>query len=130
MTDEPSSIEPANVRATDVLANERTFLAYIRTSLAFIAFGFVVARFGLFVEQLSDYTHVKARGPHYSTSFGIAMAVVGIVIGILGAQRYVSSDIGLRKNVVIALPHVTAYVVTLAIAVIGFLVALFLSNFR
>jgi len=33
----------AGVRATDALANERTYLAYVRTALAFIAFGFVIA---------------------------------------------------------------------------------------
>lgn len=130
MTDEPSAIEPSSVRATDALANERTFLAYIRTALAFIAFGFVVARFGLFVEQLSSFTHVQSKSPHYSTIFGVSMAVVGIVIAVLGVQRYVSSDRGLRRGVVISLPAATAYVVTIAIAVIGFLVAIFLSDFR
>ena len=40
-------------RANDVLANERTYLAYIRTALAFIAFGFVVARFSLFAREFA-----------------------------------------------------------------------------
>lgn len=130
MPDDHKSGLPVDVRATDVLANERTFLAYIRTSLAFVAFGFVVARFGLFVEQLSAFTKVASKGPHYSTMFGVSMAIVGIVIGILGAQRYAVSDRGLRRGVVIAMPRATAYVVTVAVAVIGFVVAMFLGNFR
>ena len=130
MTGDASGIEPANVRATDVLANERTFLAYIRTSLSFVAFGFVVARFGLFVEEISEVTHVVPKGPHYSTIFGIAMAVVGIGIAVLGVQRYASSDLALRKNIVVSLPRAMAYVVTIAVAAIGFVVAIFLSNFR
>jgi putative membrane protein len=130
MNEEWSGAEPSDVRATDVLANERTFLAYIRTSLSFIAFGFVVARFGLFVEEISAFTHVKGQGPHYSTIFGITMAVVGIAIGLLGVQRYVGSDRALRKGMVTSLPRAMAYVVTIAVAAIGFVVAIFLSNFR
>src|SRR5689334_25235844 len=76
------------VRATDVLANERTFLAYVRTALAFIAFGFVVARFGIFVEQLSLVAHIRIPGPHYSTALAVLMAVVGVLIGALGGWRY------------------------------------------
>jgi len=33
--------------ATEFLANERTFLAWVRTSIAVISLGFVVAKFGL-----------------------------------------------------------------------------------
>ena len=124
----PDSIEPSHVRATDVLANERTFLAYIRTALSFIAFGFVVARFGLFVEEMSEVTHVAQSGPHYSTLFGITMAVVGILIAILGVWRYVVSDNFLRKDIVVSLSRAAAYAVTIALAVIGFVVAIFLSN--
>ena len=130
MSDEKTGTLPVDVRAADVLANERTFLAYIRTSLSFVAFGFVVARFGLFVEQLSVFTKVESKGPHYSTIFGVSMAIVGIVIGILRAQRYTASDLGLRRRVVIAMPRATAYVVTIAVAVIGFVVAIFLGNFH
>ena len=43
-------------RATDHLANERTFLAWIRTGLATITFGFVVERFGLVVLELDPKT--------------------------------------------------------------------------
>ena len=40
--------ERATIGASDYLAAERTFLAWIRTGLALMGFGFVVARFGLF----------------------------------------------------------------------------------
>ena len=33
--------------ASDDLANQRTFLAWIRTSISIIVFGFVVAKFGI-----------------------------------------------------------------------------------
>jgi putative membrane protein len=34
-------------RASEYLANERTFLAWIRTSIAVVSLGFVLARFGV-----------------------------------------------------------------------------------
>ena len=36
-------------RATEYLANERTFLAWIRTSIAIISLGFVVAKCSLWL---------------------------------------------------------------------------------
>lgn len=39
--------------ASDHLANEQTFLAWIRTSLGVMAFGFVVVKFSLFVKQIA-----------------------------------------------------------------------------
>ena len=45
-------------RATDTLANERTYLAYVRTALAFIAFGFVIARFSLFAREFPRSSRV------------------------------------------------------------------------
>ena len=59
--------------ATDVLANERTFLAYVRTSLAFIAFGFVIARFSLFAREFAVLAHEQGVEPGFSTAFGTAM---------------------------------------------------------
>ncbi|MBV9232636.1 MAG: DUF202 domain-containing protein, partial [Candidatus Eremiobacteraeota bacterium] len=49
------------MHATDTLANERTYLAYIRTALAFIAFGFVIARFSLFAREFASLMHGAGR---------------------------------------------------------------------
>jgi len=117
------------VKATDVLANERTFLAYVRTALAFIAFGFVVARFGIFVEQLARIQRVHLAGPHYSTAFGVLMAVVGVVIGALGAWRYAMADKALRIGIVKSLPRAGAYMITVLVAAIGVMVALYLASY-
>ena len=37
---------PDDKEATEHLANERTFLAWVRTSIAIVSLGFVVAKFG------------------------------------------------------------------------------------
>ena len=70
-----------NRRATDHLANERTFLAWIRTGLAIIAFGFVIERFGLLLRDLN----VKISGQpvntgHYSTEIGITLTLLGVLV--------------------------------------------------
>jgi len=47
--------------ASDYLAAERTFLAWVRTALTLMAFGFVVARFGLFLRELQIRPAEPAR---------------------------------------------------------------------
>lgn len=39
-------------RARDLLANERTFLAWLRTAIGIVVFGFAIARFSLAIRQL------------------------------------------------------------------------------
>ena len=119
-----------DVKATDVLANERTFLAYVRTALAFIAFGFVVARFGLFVERLSLVARVPIAGPHYSTGFGVLMSIVGVIVGVLGAWRYAISDKALRVGVVKSMPRAIGYIIALLVAAIGLLVAAYIASYH
>jgi uncharacterized membrane protein YidH (DUF202 family) len=60
--------EPGNqsaLRATDALANERTYLAYVRTALAFIGFGFVIARFSLFTREFAAFAHTTRERPRF-----------------------------------------------------------------
>ena len=44
---------------TELLANERTFLAWVRTSIAVMGLGFVVARFGLWIQELVPRTSIR-----------------------------------------------------------------------
>ena len=80
---------PANsgARATDVLANERTFLAYLRTSLSFIAFGFVIARFALFTREIAVVLHTLQGAQRLSSGFGTAIALFGALIAAYGGPR-------------------------------------------
>jgi len=111
------------LRATDVLANERTYLAYVRTSLAFIGFGFVIARFSLFEREFAAVVHAPVPGPNISTPFGTAMAVFGVVIGLLGAWRYAATNRALRLGRVAAFSPIAGYVIATLIATIGMVVA-------
>jgi len=119
-----------DVRATDTLANERTFLAYIRTALAFIAFGFVIARFSLFAREFSLLVHSNAQTEGLSTTFGTAMALFGIVIAIIGAWRYAVTDRGLLAGRVERLSALAGYLLSLFVVAIGAVVAFALMSYR
>lgn len=76
--------------ASDHLANERTFLAWIRTAIAFMGFGFVVVKFSLFVRQLSlavtGHAITPAKG--FSGVIGLCLVAVGALTALIGYLRY------------------------------------------
>lgn len=76
--------------ASDHLANERTFLAWIRTSIALIGFGFVVVKFSLFVRQLSIVVTGHAVTPvkGFSAVIGICLVAIGALTALIGYLRY------------------------------------------
>ena len=80
-----------DIRPTDHLANERTFLAYIRTSLSVMAFGFVIARFGLYLRLLPASQHAVVPPGIGSDILGIAFAVFGCALGAFGTWRYMAA---------------------------------------
>jgi putative membrane protein len=118
------------VRANDTLANERTYLAYIRTALAFIAFGFVIARFSLFAREFSTFVHAASPEKGASIAFGTAMAIFGVLVGLLGAWRHSSTDRGLRRGEVVTLSSGGGYLIALFVTVIGAIVAFTLLSYR
>lgn len=77
---------PLQKHATEYLANERTFLAWVRTSIAVISLGFVVAKFSVWMRELvmrlSPGAPVASLG--VSMPIGILMMAFGGVL-ILGA---------------------------------------------
>ncbi|MBV8149482.1 MAG: DUF202 domain-containing protein [Candidatus Eremiobacteraeota bacterium] len=118
-----SKFAPNDVRAADALANERTYLAYVRTALAFIAFGFVIARFSLFTREISAFAHQVPSSRGISSGFGTAMAMFGVLVGLLGGWRYARTEQGLRRGEVIALSSTAGYAISLIVAITGLIVA-------
>ena len=105
-------------RATEYLANERTFLAWIRTSLAIISLGFVVAKFSVWLRELAAQLAPQMQTSQTGASMpiGVTMMALGGVLAVLAAWRYhvvnraiehgtVSADRGLviRVTVMVAL---------------------------
>ena len=122
---------PVEVRANDTLANERTFLSYVRTSLSLIAFGFVIARFSLFTREFAQLMN-KSGAPEHNLSiyFGVAMALFGVFIGVMGARRHALTDAGLRRGVVVTLSGKSGYLISLFVTVVGLIVAYELLAYR
>ncbi len=87
--------------ASDHLANERTFLAWIRTAVAIMAFGFVVVKFSLFVRQLSLAFTDKAivlPGKGYSGIIGLSLVALGSLMALLSFTRYKNIEKHLKNN--------------------------------
>lgn len=99
MTNKDSNREPARKKeekavpeqhlATEYLANERTFLAWIRTSIAVISLGFVISKFGLWLAELAltsaQFERIRTGA---SIPVGIGMILFGGLLSVLAAWRY------------------------------------------
>src|SRR2546428_12876531 len=67
---------------TELLANERTFLAWVRTSIAVMGLGFVVARFGLWIQDLASNLNPRIQ----LKSTGLSLPLGEIMIGLGGVR--------------------------------------------
>jgi putative membrane protein len=81
---------PDDKKATEHLANERTFLAWVRTSVSIMSLGFVVAKFGLWLRELGSHLspQVSAHGPGLSGPIGMGMIAFGGALALLAGWRF------------------------------------------
>ena len=113
-------------RATEYLANERTFLAWVRTSIAVISLGFVLARFSVWLRELSIQRQPQIRIHRWGISLpiGVAMMILGGALTMLAAWRYHVVNRDIQRGKVSAdrglVVLVTAMVTLLSVAMIVF----------
>lgn len=81
---------PDDKKATEHLANERTFLAWVRTSIAIMSLGFVVAKFGLWLRELASHLspQTPVHGSGFSGPIGMGMIAFGGALALLAAWRF------------------------------------------
>lgn len=84
--------------ASDHLANERTFLAWLRTGIGVMAFGFVVVKFSLFVRQISIALGKPTVQYGYSVPIGIILVAFGALCLLFSLLRYEKTKRQLLKG--------------------------------
>lgn len=113
---------------TELLANERTFLAWVRTSIAVLSFGFVIAKFSVWMHEVSS--RIAPGTPSHindmAMPIGIAMMVFGGLIMLLAAWHYYSVNEAIEYGQVRAsrglVLSVTVATVTLSVLMIYMLI--------
>jgi putative membrane protein len=80
-------VENSN-RASDHLANERTFLAWVRTGAAIVVFGFAIGRFSIAMRQLTALQGHAVRSVGISVVMGSFTIVAGVALVVAGLVRY------------------------------------------
>jgi putative membrane protein len=84
--DETSAEPPGHADYRFLLANERTFLAYVRTAVALHIAGFGILQF---------LTHGSSA---VREGFGISMVALGSLVGIVGYRRFRSNEAVIRAD--------------------------------
>ena len=112
----------------DYLAEERTFLAWLRTGIGLMGFGFVAARFGLFADEPQRASAAPAH--ELSLWFGVALVVIGIVVNLFSARRYMRLVQALnRGHFVHCSLSKEAVIVAMLLALLGVAMAIYLTLF-
>ena len=83
----------------DLMAAERTLLAWIRTGIALMGFGFVVARFGLFLRELARVGDHGATQRFDSTLIGTVVVAAGVMVNVWASLRHRTLVRQLREGV-------------------------------
>jgi putative membrane protein len=82
-----------SARMRDLLASNRTLLAWVRTAISFAGLGFVVARFGLVLRGLAPQAHEPADSAtvHLAGYLGIFMVLIALLLTIIGFAQHRST---------------------------------------
>jgi putative membrane protein len=107
-------------KATEYLANERTYLAWIRTGIAVISLGFVVAKFSVWMRELAIRIDPKISVPSAGMSMpiGVSMMAFGGFLALMAAWHYHRVNKAIERGDVRA-NHGLVLIVTFAIVLLA-----------
>ena len=112
---------------TELLAAERTFLAWVRTSIAVASLGFVVAKFGIwlreFAAQLNPQVHMHSTA--LSLPIGIGMMLFGGALTVLAAWHFRIVSRAIRKGEIRSSGSLVV-IVTLGVTLLTFVMIIYL----
>jgi putative membrane protein len=113
-------------RASDHLANERTFLAWVRTGTAIVVFGFAIGRFSIAMRQLTALQGHAVRSVGLSVIMGSFAIVGGVALVIAGLVRYRKTraqlDAGTFEPAGFVLDLITIVTAIFGLALAGYLI--------
>ena len=122
---------PALKFENELLANERTFLAWLRTSIAIMSLGFVVARFGLWLRELALQInpHVVLRHSGLSLPLGEVMIGFGGLLTLIAAWRYDVVNRAIERGEIKSDARLVSLVtVVVVVAAVGLIIYMTLSE--
>ncbi len=112
---------------TELLAAERTFLAWVRTSIAVASLGFVVAKFGIWLRelaaQLNPQIHIETTA--LSLPIGIGMMVFGAALTALAAWHFRIVRRAIMKGEIRSSTSLVV-TITLGVALLTFVMVIYL----
>jgi len=124
---ERGQLDPDKIES-EILANERTFLAWVRTNIAVMSLGFVIARFSVWMREVSFGTnrHIPMHRLGISVPLGECMVGLGALLTIFAAWRYHVVNRAIKHGEIEADPQmvvaVTVIILGAAVAVIAYMI--------
>lgn len=113
-------------RASDHLANERTFLAWVRTGAAIVVFGFAIGRFSIAMRQLTALQGHAVKSAGISVIMGSLTIIAGVALVVAGLVRYrrtrAQLNAGTFEPAGFVVDLITILTVLLGLALAGYLI--------
>jgi putative membrane protein len=125
----PESAVSDYQKASERLAAERTFLAWIRTSISVISLGFVIAKFGLWLRELTDRLQPGANAQKTTASLpiGVGMMAIGGALAILALWHYHAVNQAIEQGAVRA-NRVMVVTVAVSVSLLAIVVIIYLLS--
>jgi putative membrane protein len=118
----------SDAHASDHLANERTFLAWVRTGIALISFGVVIAKLRfLLMGMHSTQQPASAHAGEHSTWLGLAFAGSGLFTLLFAALHYEVARRAIEKGDFRSAP-LPLYLFTVIIILLGIAAIIYLLS--